>query len=117
MRPCGRSRSSHRPEPAHGLRHVPEAEQTAPPRPIGIRARGGRVDNGGVNLPGVVRCPSVVGRDAELAAISALLDGAGSGSGGTLMLDGDAGLGKSRLVTEAQVQARAAGIRVGAGRA
>ena len=70
-----------------------------------------------VSLPGVVRCPLVVGRDAELAAISALLDAVGSGSGGALMLDADAGLGKSRLVAEAVVRARAAGIRVAAGRA
>jgi AAA ATPase domain len=70
-----------------------------------------------VSMPGVVRCPSVVGRDAELAALSALLDTAGSGSGGALMLDADAGLGKSRLVAEAVVRARAAGMRVAAGRA
>ena len=70
-----------------------------------------------VSLPGVVRCPLVVGRDAELAAISALLDAVGSGSGGALMLDADAGLGKSRLVAEAVVGARAAGIQVAAGRA
>lgn len=62
-----------------------------------------------VSLPGVVRCPLVVGRDAELAAIGALLDAVGSGSGGALMLDADAGLGKSRLVAEAVVRARAAG--------
>ena len=70
-----------------------------------------------VSLPGVVRCPLVVGRDAELAAIGALLDAVGSGSGGALMLDADAGLGKSRLVAEAVVRARAAGIQVAAGRA
>lgn len=70
-----------------------------------------------VSLPGVVRCPLVVGRDAELAAISALLDAVGSGSGGALMLDADAGLGKSRLVAEAVVRARAAGIQIAAGRA
>ena len=70
-----------------------------------------------VSLPGVVRCPLVVGRDAELAAISALLNAVGSGSGGALMLDADAGLGKSRLVAEAVVRARAAGIQIAAGRA
>ena len=62
-----------------------------------------------VSLPGVVRCPLVVGRDAELAAIGALPNAVGSGSGGALMLDADAGLGKSRLVAEAVVRARAAG--------
>ena len=49
-----------------------------------------------VSLPGVVRCPSVVGREGELAAIGGLLDAVGSGCGGALMLDADAGLGKSR---------------------
>src|SRR5262249_34043296 len=49
-----------------------------------------------VSLPGVVRCPAVVGRQGELAAIGGLLDAVGSGCGGALMLDADAGLGKSR---------------------
>ena len=70
-----------------------------------------------VSLSGAVRCPSVVGRDGELAAISALLGAVGSGCGGALVLDGDAGLGKSRLVAEAAARARAAGMRVAVGRA
>ena len=37
-----------------------------------------------VSLPGVVRCPSVVGREGELAAIGGLLDAVGSGCGGAL---------------------------------
>jgi DNA-binding CsgD family transcriptional regulator/tetratricopeptide (TPR) repeat protein len=70
-----------------------------------------------VSLPRAVRCPSVVGRDAELAAMAALFDAISARIGGALILDGDAGQGKSRLVAEAAVRARAAGIRVATGRA
>jgi len=55
----------------------------------------------GMTVAGVVRCPSIVGRDAELEAIGVLLGAIRAGAGGALMLEGDAGLGKSRLVGEA----------------
>jgi DNA-binding CsgD family transcriptional regulator len=71
----------------------------------------------GMTVPGGVRCLSVVGRSAELAAIGGLLDAIRAGAGGVLMFDGDAGLGKSRLVRAASDRAREAGMRVAVGRA
>jgi DNA-binding CsgD family transcriptional regulator len=50
------------------------------------------------------------GRDAELAALTDLLDQARDGSSGTLVLRGDPGIGKTALVTH--VTAGAAGFRV-----
>ena len=42
----------------------------------------------------------VVGRDAELVAAAERLDAVGRGTGGVLLVSGDAGLGKSRLLAE-----------------
>jgi len=50
------------------------------------------------------------GRDAELAALSDLLDQARTGTSGTLVLRGDPGIGKTALVSH--VTARADGFRV-----
>ncbi len=50
------------------------------------------------------------GRDAELAALSDLLDQARKGTSGTLVLRGDPGIGKTALVS--QVAARADGFRL-----
>ena len=50
------------------------------------------------------------GRDAELAALSDLLDQARTGASGTLVLRGDPGIGKTALVSH--VTARADGFRV-----
>ena len=50
------------------------------------------------------------GRDAELAALSDLLDRARKGTSGTLVLRGDPGIGKTALVSH--ITARADGFRV-----
>lgn len=63
-----------------------------------------------------VLCPVVVGRDAELGALRGALDAAAEGAGGLVLLLGEAGIGKSRLVREAAAEARA-GAAVAAGRA
>ncbi|HET8639450.1 MAG TPA: AAA family ATPase [Solirubrobacterales bacterium] len=44
---------------------------------------------------------SLVGRNAELGRIAAAFTRAREGSGGTILLDGEAGIGKSRLAREA----------------
>src|SRR6202451_3205501 len=44
---------------------------------------------------------TLVGRDAELARLRGLLRDAAAGRAGTGLVSGDAGIGKSRLVTEA----------------
>ena len=49
--------------------------------------------------------PQLVGRDAELSRLRALLDGARAGTGGSLVLEGEAGIGKTSLLTEAMAMA------------
>jgi DNA-binding CsgD family transcriptional regulator/tetratricopeptide (TPR) repeat protein len=58
-----------------------------------------------------------VGRGAELAAIDAAVAGAAGGRGGVLLLVGEPGVGKSRLLAEARLRAAAAGMAVVEGRA
>ena len=64
----------------------------------------------------VVRCPVVVGRDGELAALAEVFGQAASGPGVCVVVTGEAGVGKTRLVTEAAGQARERGQAVLAGR-
>jgi tetratricopeptide (TPR) repeat protein len=59
--------------------------------------------------------PVFVGRDAELAALTAALDAAVAGDAAVVLLSGEAGVGKTRLVEEAAERAREAGARVLAG--
>lgn len=46
-----------------------------------------------------LRAP-LIGRDADVAAVDAVLDALGNGVGGVLLITGEAGVGKSRLVSE-----------------
>nr|MDQ5808316.1 AAA family ATPase [Actinomycetota bacterium] len=55
-------------------------------------------------------------RDAELAVLDDLVAGAGRGEGRLVLVEGPAGIGKSRLLAEARARARAAGLRVLAAR-
>src|SRR5438477_10005780 len=57
-----------------------------------------------------VICPILIGRTAELAAFHLLLDQAKSGKGQIVLLSGEAGIGKSRLVAEAKTYATAQGF-------
>jgi len=54
--------------------------------------------------------PSLVERDRELAAIGGIFDSAVEGSGRALVIEGDAGVGKTRLLDEAARLARESGI-------
>jgi MoxR-like ATPase len=45
--------------------------------------------------------PGLVGRAAELEAITALLDGARRGVSGVLVVEGEPGVGKTRLIDDA----------------
>lgn len=47
-----------------------------------------------------VSCPYVVGRAEELAALEAALATADGGAPGAVVIGGDAGVGKTRLVSE-----------------
>jgi len=61
-----------------------------------------------IDLP--VVCPIVIGRTAELTALHWLLARAKSGQGQVVLLSGEAGIGKSRLVAEAKTYATAQGF-------
>jgi predicted ATPase len=52
----------------------------------------------------------LVGRSQELGRVLAALDRAAAGSGGALLLDGEAGIGKTRLAAEALALARQRGF-------
>jgi DNA-binding CsgD family transcriptional regulator/tetratricopeptide (TPR) repeat protein len=54
----------------------------------------------------------MIGRAAEMAALEAALDTVHQGSPAALLIGGDAGVGKSRLIAEFTVRARASGARV-----
>lgn len=58
-----------------------------------------------------------VGREAELRTIAAALDGARDGSGGLILLSGEAGIGKTRLAEAVSEYAHKRGLTVGWGRA
>jgi predicted ATPase len=50
---------------------------------------------------GPIVCPVLIGRTSSLAALVQLMEQACSGNGHTALIAGEAGTGKSRLVTEA----------------
>ncbi|HET6482773.1 MAG TPA: ATP-binding protein, partial [Actinoplanes sp.] len=52
------------------------------------------------------------GREAELAVIDRLVSALGAGDGGVLLLDGAAGIGKSRLAAEVLGRAQRSGLRI-----
>ncbi len=54
----------------------------------------------------------VVGREAERRRLRAVVDGLAAGRGSTIVVDGEAGMGKSRLMSDLADEARAAGIAV-----
>jgi DNA-binding CsgD family transcriptional regulator len=66
-----------------------------------------------VNVPQIL-CPALVGRGSDLEAPVRMLD---AGYGGAVVVLGEAGIGKSRLVRELTGHARARGLVVVSGRA
>jgi DNA-binding CsgD family transcriptional regulator len=64
-----------------------------------------------------VLCPVLVGRDKETGHLQAALAAAEAGHGGTVLLTGEAGIGKSRLVREIARASGARGFTVLTGRA
>ncbi|MEP7047460.1 MAG: AAA family ATPase, partial [Ilumatobacteraceae bacterium] len=62
-------------------------------------------------------CPVMVGRDAERATIEQRLTEAAQGSGGVVLITGEAGIGKTRLGEEARSIASTLDIRTATGRA
>ena len=56
--------------------------------------------------------PRLVGRDQELEALREALERAGAGAPGVVVIAGEAGVGKTRLVSEFISDSRRAGVRV-----
>ncbi|HXZ03748.1 MAG TPA: ATP-binding protein, partial [Ktedonobacteraceae bacterium] len=65
-----------------------------------------------VPLDKPVVCPVVIGRTTELTAIHQLIESTMSGQGQVVLLSGEAGIGKSRLVKEAKAYATSLNFRV-----
>lgn len=63
-------------------------------------------------MVGRVSSPLFVGRSEELAALEAAVVRAGEGIGSAVLLAGDAGIGKSRLISEFAARANAIGATV-----
>jgi DNA-binding CsgD family transcriptional regulator/tetratricopeptide (TPR) repeat protein len=82
----------------------PLPELAAPPE----RANGA-VDNGAVRR---VTSPTFVGRAEQLAVFDEALDGGAQGDPAVLLVAGESGVGKSRLVSEYGERAQATGARV-----
>jgi DNA-binding CsgD family transcriptional regulator/tetratricopeptide (TPR) repeat protein len=61
--------------------------------------------------------PPIRGRDEHLDLLAGFLQRVGAGTGGVVIIEGDAGLGKSRLLTAARETARALEFRTGLGTA
>src|SRR6266851_1954170 len=57
-------------------------------------------------------CPTTVGREPQLASIGHLLDQLVAGRGRTVLVTGEAGIGKSRVVSEARAMSATRGVRV-----
>jgi DNA-binding CsgD family transcriptional regulator/tetratricopeptide (TPR) repeat protein len=58
-------------------------------------------------MVGRISSPRFVGRVAELRALEQLLERAAAGTGGAMLVAGEAGIGKSRLVSELEARAHA----------
>src|SRR5947209_6035491 len=61
-------------------------------------------------------CSRLIGRTEEMDLLRTSLDSACAGGGRTIVISGEAGVGKSRLVREMETVAREAGLQVLRGR-
>lgn len=59
-----------------------------------------------------LQAATFVGREAELATLTGALEHTRQGQGGTLLIGGESGIGKSRLLEELRVHAMVTGFRV-----
>jgi DNA-binding CsgD family transcriptional regulator len=66
----------------------------------------------GIELHQPIVCPILVGRSAELAALQANIQRTVNEQGGVVLVSGEAGIGKSRLVAELQASARTLGFQL-----
>ncbi len=70
-----------------------------------IQADGGALQN-------TLVCPTTIGREREIDSIRRLIDQLHAGRGTTVLITGEGGIGKSRLVAEARAHALGRGVRV-----
>ena len=61
---------------------------------------------------GPLRATALIGRESEVAAVRHAVSRAGGGSGGVLLVAGEAGVGKTRLIAEAVRLARSMDLAV-----
>jgi AAA ATPase domain len=73
--------------------------------------------DGGARMAERSRSDALVGRQHELAALRGVVDRAAQGSGGAVVVLGEAEIGKSRLLAEVARRAAAQGMQVLAGTA
>src|SRR5437879_1055318 len=59
-----------------------------------------------------ITCPVLIGRTPELTSLRALVEQVKGGQGQVVIVSGEAGVGKSRLVLETRAIATAAGFQV-----
>jgi DNA-binding CsgD family transcriptional regulator/tetratricopeptide (TPR) repeat protein len=78
---------------------------------------GGAGVDGSARLPGPERRVPIVGRSEEQRLLTGLLAAAGRGGGGSAVIEGDAGAGKTCLTRWLAVEAAALGFRCFTGRA
>jgi tetratricopeptide (TPR) repeat protein len=65
---------------------------------------------------GALSQPALVGREAELERLRGILNAAAQGKGSAVFVAGEAGVGKTRLISELVEEAEARGVRVIRGR-
>ena len=82
----------------------------ARPQSVGVRRRSGSECNVGSDLP-------LVARRAELAILTGAIEATRRGQGEAVLLTGEAGVGKTRLLIETQREAEGRGVLVLKGRA
>ncbi len=82
----------------------------ARPQCVGVRRRSGSECNVGTDLP-------LIARRAELAILTGAIEATRRGQGEAVLLTGEAGVGKTRLLIETQREAERRGVLVLKGRA
>jgi hypothetical protein len=65
--------------------------------------------------PGALTVTLLRGRVSEMSSVDDLIASAAAGAGGTVIVEGAAGIGKTRVLAEGRARARAAGLLVADG--
>ncbi|MFQ1002657.1 BTAD domain-containing putative transcriptional regulator [Modestobacter sp. SSW1-42] len=99
-------------EPGPALRELEQQVLAQAPALDGARTGRGAVPDPAPASPSPVPETGMVERDGELVALQGALDAALGGVGSTVLVEGPAGIGKSRLLAEVRRMAAARGARV-----